>query len=192
VHANKHRLLSQAKLHSGFVLHNFRSTSFGHRSRQLLSQIRRPGVPQGKHPHFLLGGGLRALENLFPGFGNELLRAGAEPVDPDLLQTLDGDSLATLAPTFLSKSETLIADPWAMSAIPDFIYPQTIGERPPDLEDRLNFQSALDRLAARDVKVHILLIEIRHLLKPLNLLEAPAIVRRVKEEMVNASSALTL
>jgi hypothetical protein len=52
----------------------------------------------------------------------------------DLLQTLDGHSLATLAPAFLSKAETLIADPWAMSAIPDFIYPQTIGERPPDLE----------------------------------------------------------
>jgi len=31
-----------------------------------------------------------------------------------------------------------------MSAIPDFIYPETIGQRPPDLEDRLNFQRALD------------------------------------------------
>jgi len=61
----------------------------------------------------------------------------------DLLQTLDGDPLATLAPTFLTRAETLIADPWAMSAIPDFIYPETIGERPGDLEDRLNFQSAL-------------------------------------------------
>jgi hypothetical protein len=48
----------------------------------------------------------------------------------DLLQTLDGDSLATLTPTFLTKAETLIADPWAMSAIPDFIYPETIGEYP--------------------------------------------------------------
>ena len=40
--------------------------------------IPRPGVPQGKHPHGLLGGGVKALENLFPGFGNELMRAGAE------------------------------------------------------------------------------------------------------------------
>ena len=31
--------------------------------------IPRPGVPQGKHPHGLLGGGVKALENLFPGFG---------------------------------------------------------------------------------------------------------------------------
>jgi hypothetical protein len=44
----------------------------------------RPGVPQGKHPHRLLGGGLKALENLFPGFGNELMRAAAEPTEPGL------------------------------------------------------------------------------------------------------------
>jgi 2-polyprenyl-6-methoxyphenol hydroxylase-like FAD-dependent oxidoreductase len=102
----------------------------------------------------------------------------------DLLQTLDRDLIATLAPTFLSKAETLIADPWAMSALPDLIYPETIGERPPDLEDRLNFQGALNRLAARNVKIHELLTEIRHLLRPLTLLEDPDIVKRVKEEMV--------
>ena len=42
---------------------------------------RRPGVPQGKHSHGLLGGGLKALEQLFPNFGNELMRAGAVPID---------------------------------------------------------------------------------------------------------------
>jgi hypothetical protein len=123
----------------------------------------RPGVPQGKHPHRLLGGGLKALENLFPGFGHELMRAGAEP------------------------SETLIAAPWAMSAIPDFIYPETTGERPADLEDRLNFRRALGRLAVRDAEVYELLTEIRHLLKPLSLLDDPLIVRRVKEEIAKGS-----
>ena len=44
--------------------------------------IPRAGLPQGKHPHGLLGGGLKALEQLFPGFGNELYRTGAVPVDP--------------------------------------------------------------------------------------------------------------
>jgi len=105
----------------------------------------------------------------------------------DLLQTLDRDSLSTLAPTFLTKAERLIADPWAMSAIPDFIYPQTTGERPADLEDRLNFQRAVNQLAVRDVKICELLIEIRHLLKPLSLLEDPSIARRAKEEMVDGS-----
>jgi 2-polyprenyl-6-methoxyphenol hydroxylase-like FAD-dependent oxidoreductase len=105
----------------------------------------------------------------------------------DLLQTSEGDSLATLAPTFLTKAETLIAHPWAMSAIPDFIYPETIGERPEDLEDRLDFQSALDRLAVRDVKIYELVTEIMHLLKPRTLLEDPSIIRRVEEEMADAS-----
>jgi 2-polyprenyl-6-methoxyphenol hydroxylase-like FAD-dependent oxidoreductase len=52
----------------------------------------RPGVPQGKHPHALLGGGLKALEALFPGFANHLLRAGAEPIDPgfDMLNEIPG------------------------------------------------------------------------------------------------------
>src|SRR5260221_3041695 len=157
----------------------------------------RPGVPQGKHPHRLLGGGLKALENLFPGFGHELMRAGAEPMEPglvqeanllfDLLRTLDGSQLSTLAPTFLTKAETLIAAPWAMSAIPDFIYPETTGERPADLEDRLNFQRALGRLAVRDPEVYELLTEIRNLLKPLSLLDDPSIVRRVKEEIAKGS-----
>lgn len=105
----------------------------------------------------------------------------------DLLQTLDGDPLATLAPAFLTKAETLIADPWAMSAIPDFIYPETTGERPRDLEDRLNFQRALGRLAVRDAEIYELMIEIRHVLKPLALLDDSSIVSRVKEEIAGAS-----
>ena len=74
-----------------------------------------------------------------------------------------------------------------MSAIPDFIYPETIGQRPPDLADRLNFQRALGRLAARDTEIHKLLVEIRHLLKPLSLLDSPSIVRRVEEEISRAN-----
>src|SRR5260221_3209823 len=42
----------------------------------------RPGVPQGKHPHGLMAGGLKALEHLFPGFGHELEQAGALPLWP--------------------------------------------------------------------------------------------------------------
>jgi 2-polyprenyl-6-methoxyphenol hydroxylase-like FAD-dependent oxidoreductase len=105
----------------------------------------------------------------------------------ELLQTFDGDSLVTLASTFLTKAETLIGHPWAMSAIPDFMYPQTVGERPPDLEDRLNFQRGLDRLAVHDVELYELLIEIMHLLKPRTLLRDPSIVRRVEEEMAHTS-----
>ena len=40
----------------------------------------RAGVPQGKHPHALLAGGQRALDDLFPGFTHDLLQAGAVPL----------------------------------------------------------------------------------------------------------------
>src|SRR5438552_12419804 len=39
--------------------------------------IDRSGIPQGKHVHALLAGGLRALGELFPGFEAELAAAGA-------------------------------------------------------------------------------------------------------------------
>src|SRR5262249_13160901 len=39
--------------------------------------VDRPAVPQGRHVHALLAGGLRALGELFPGFADELAGAGA-------------------------------------------------------------------------------------------------------------------
>src|ERR1700747_1552339 len=42
----------------------------------------RPGTPQGKQAHGLLGGAIEALEELFPGFARDLAQAGAVPVNP--------------------------------------------------------------------------------------------------------------
>src|SRR5690349_8638760 len=36
----------------------------------------RRGVPQSKHPHFLLNSGRRAISDLFPGFEEDLIAAG--------------------------------------------------------------------------------------------------------------------
>ena len=36
----------------------------------------RRGVPQSKHPHFLLNSGRRAINDLFPGFEDDLVAAG--------------------------------------------------------------------------------------------------------------------
>jgi 2-polyprenyl-6-methoxyphenol hydroxylase-like FAD-dependent oxidoreductase len=44
----------------------------------------RPGVPQGKHPHGLLAGGLKALCDLFPDFSSTLAQAGANSLDSGL------------------------------------------------------------------------------------------------------------
>jgi 2-polyprenyl-6-methoxyphenol hydroxylase-like FAD-dependent oxidoreductase len=44
----------------------------------------RRGAPQTYHVHVLLAAGQRALEELFPGLDDELVRAGAVPFDPGL------------------------------------------------------------------------------------------------------------
>src|SRR5215475_7545826 len=40
----------------------------------------RLGVPQGRHPHGLLAGGLKALNEIFPGYEDALIQAGGVPV----------------------------------------------------------------------------------------------------------------
>src|SRR5690348_14184379 len=40
----------------------------------------RAGTPQSRHIHVLLAGGLRALNELFPGFEQDLAQAGAVPL----------------------------------------------------------------------------------------------------------------
>ena len=42
--------------------------------------LQRPGVPQGRHVHGLLAGGLQALSSLLPGLLDDLLAAGAMPL----------------------------------------------------------------------------------------------------------------
>lgn len=106
----------------------------------------------------------------------------------DLLGRANRDWLSTLALDFLPKAENLIADPWAMSAMPDFIYPETTGVRPPDLPERLNFQKGLSQLAARDASVFEPLMDVRGLLKPLKVLDDPSIVRRVENEIASELS----
>lgn len=101
----------------------------------------------------------------------------------DSLGRFNSDLLSTLAHDFLTKAENLIADPWAMSAVPDFIYPETTGVRPNNLEERLNFQKGLGRLAAHDAAVFELLMDVRNLLKPLNVLDDPSIVGRTENEV---------
>src|SRR5262245_15738794 len=39
--------------------------------------VDRPGVPQGRHAHVLLAGGLDALERLLPGFADDITAQGA-------------------------------------------------------------------------------------------------------------------
>lgn len=90
-----------------------------------------------------------------------------------------GDGLENLASSFFTAADALIETPWAMSAMPDLVFPDTVGERPKDLEATLKFSAALSRLAAHDAEVHKLMVEVQHLLKPRSDLRNPALVARV-------------
>ena len=63
----------------------------------------------------------------------------------------------------------------------DFIFPQTRGERPADLDLRMRFSAGLLALAARDAEVHKTMIEVNMLLKPGSVLREPALANRVME-----------
>lgn len=67
---------------------------------------------------------------------------------------------------FLTRAQPLIEVPWQMSAIPDLAYPQTIGERPDDLDEQLAGLYATLQQAMSDPEAHRALVEARHLVPP--------------------------
>lgn len=96
------------------------------------------------------------------------------------------DPLAELAPAFFAEAQALIDRPWAMAAVPDFVHPETRGQRPPDFEITIKFGLALTRLAARDPAVHKLIAEVQHFLKPRSVYRDPELVQRVLTVMAEA------
>jgi hypothetical protein len=159
-----------------------------------LSEVARYGFPESKWRHFarldsfprtLLPIG-DAICCLNPVYGQGITVAVQEANALRRLLSIhawQADPFAVLGRAYLAEAEAIIEAPWAMSAIPDFIYPQTRGERPEDLEDRLKFQGALTRISTQDAAVYKVFSEVRNLLKPLSVLDEPELVRRVEAEM---------
>ena len=121
-----------------------------------------------------------------PIWGQGMTVAAQEAV---LLRRLLGASsggargLADLAPAFFTQACSVIESPWGQAAVPDFVMPETEGERPPDFENQLRFGGALARLAAEDAEVHKLVAEVRHLIRPSSDLRVPELVARVQALM---------
>ena len=103
-----------------------------------------------------------------------------------LLGSREGDPLAGLAFAFFAEACGLIETPWTSAAVPDFAFPETEGQRPPDLDRILKFRRTLNRLAAEDPDVHRQMLEVQHLIKPRSVLREPALVERVQAMMAEA------
>jgi 2-polyprenyl-6-methoxyphenol hydroxylase-like FAD-dependent oxidoreductase len=96
------------------------------------------------------------------------------------------DPLKGLAQPFFAAVQAFLAAPWA-TAESDFIHENTRGERPHDFRERMNFNSALLRLASEDATVHRIVSEVIHLVRPSSALRDPQIVDRVTA-LMNATA----
>jgi 2-polyprenyl-6-methoxyphenol hydroxylase-like FAD-dependent oxidoreductase len=65
---------------AGALARYFEQVDILERDRLTATAASRSGTPQDRHPHGLLAGGLRALDQIFPGFEGGLVAAGAVPV----------------------------------------------------------------------------------------------------------------
>jgi 2-polyprenyl-6-methoxyphenol hydroxylase-like FAD-dependent oxidoreductase len=84
---------------------------------------------------------------------------------------------------FFQKAAEIVDAPWALAAVPDFIFPQTVGRRPDDLEASLRFGAAITRATAKHADIHKLVAEIQHLIQPRRALMAPHVLERIMAEM---------
>ena len=89
------------------------------------------------------------------------------------------DPLDGLAEAYLQEIQPLLETPWS-HAMNYLAYPETRGERPPDLEQKLRYGRALLQLAAVDPEVDKVLAEVRGLLKPFSALREPKLAGRVE------------
>jgi 2-polyprenyl-6-methoxyphenol hydroxylase-like FAD-dependent oxidoreductase len=113
-----------------------------------------------------------------PAFGQGMSVAAQEAGALRLLieaRMSNADPLKGLVRPFLTVVQDLLAAPWA-TAESDF---KTRGRRPNDFNERLNFNSALLRLASEDATVHQIMSQVTHLVKPFSALRDPQIVDRV-------------
>ena len=98
----------------------------------------------------------------------------------------NGDGLKGLGAAFFPRAAAVIASPWILAATSDFAYPQTTGERPPNMEEGGRYFAALDSLVVEDAGVHRLVTEVFQLARPLTDLISEPLRSRVmarQEEM---------
>ena len=90
-------------------------------------------------------------------------------------QGLDG-----LALSFFPPAAQIIETPWTLTSNQDLAYPRTHGERPADLEERVQYFMDVDALTAEDDEVYRLLIAVLNLAKPLSALREEPLRGRVE------------
>src|SRR5262245_37308667 len=149
---------------------------------KLPASVRRHFERLDRFPHGLLVIG-DALCRFNPVFGQGMSVAAQQAcLLARLIDSRSGlsDPLIGLAPAFFAETQSLLEAPWS-TAVSDFVFPDTRGDRPADFEARLQYGRALIRLAAQDASVHKVLAEVNSLIRPQSALRDPQLASRVTE-----------
>jgi 2-polyprenyl-6-methoxyphenol hydroxylase-like FAD-dependent oxidoreductase len=167
------RAIAPAKLVAGVDRFRFNESRLRHFDKL-------QAFPAGLLP---LGDAICRFNPVF-GQGMSVAAQQAHALGQLLAQSASGDlPLAELWRPFFTRVAAIVDTPWALAAVPDFIFPQTRGERPADFEMSLQFGDALNRAAAKYADIHRVAAEIQHLLRPRSALMEPQFIERVMAEM---------
>ena len=171
----------------------------------VLHEALKTAVPEGKFARFIAPGSTwRHFERLDgpprgwlplgdticdfnPVYGQGMAVAAQEAVWLRRLLDDGAGDLAELQAAFLKGLPAIIAPAWSAS-INDLGFPQTIGERPPDLAERLRFSAAIMMLGARDWEICRLWMEVTNLLKPPTVFQAPEFRARIGAVMAEMAA----
>ena len=88
--------------------------------------------------------------------------------------------LEGLMEELMAKINPVIDNVWGLAALPDLAFPDARGRRPEGLDEALEYQSRLVKVALLDHSVHKLLLEVVGLITPAEALRAPDVVDKVR------------
>ncbi|HJU11428.1 MAG TPA: hypothetical protein VJ728_11150 [Candidatus Binataceae bacterium] len=155
-----HDLIKHAERISDITSYRFPTSVWRHYERL-------QAFPEG----FLVIGDAIASFNPFYGQGMSSAALQVKALQ-ELLgeRAADGCGLAGLGLSFFPRAAEVVANPWILAANLDLAFPQTQGERPPNFREALFYFRAVDALAADDVNVQRLMVEVAGLCRPLSVL----------------------
>jgi 2-polyprenyl-6-methoxyphenol hydroxylase-like FAD-dependent oxidoreductase len=91
---------------------------------------------------------------------------------------LNGGDLDGVAGAYLPEAVAASAGAWRAAVTSDFAYPQTTGERPPDLDERFRFRRAVRELMITDAELHRLAVRVQQMLEPASVLAREDVLAR--------------
>ncbi len=125
-----------------------------------------------------------AVAHVNPLFGQGMTLASTHVMTlMDILaeRAAAGKGLGGIAAPYFERTRGFTQAVWQGLENVEFSYAATKGERPPDIDARMAYNSGLRRLIADDAEVHRLLLSVGQLVEPPDVLTRPDIAARVMQ-----------